>query len=233
MKKKIVCTFLVSIFLLFAILSSGTQKVRAQSTTVVSVDPPIVIDPELVLGKSFSINVTIANVTDLYGFKFKLCYNNTILTSLGVVIVPFPNQTDYTSNMSIEHKEGFIWVNVTYHSPAEPLTTTDPVTLATISFQVRAFGITDLDLCYTKLIDEEGNPIDHSVENGYFRPPPIPGDINDDGVVDAMDVLIVGLAFASYPGHPRWNPDADIAEPWDLIDVMDLLIVGINFGKTW
>jgi len=232
MKKKIVCIVLVSVFLMFTILSTGTQKVKAQSTPVVYVDPPSIIDPTLTLGKSFSINVTIANVTDLYGSEFKLCYNSTILTGLGVIIVPFPNQTDYTSNMSIRHKEGFIWVNVTYYPPAEPLTTTDPVTLATIFFQVRAFGSTDLDLCDTKLVDDEGNPIDHSVEDGYFKTPSIPGDVNDDGIVDILDVLIVGLAFGSEPGDPNWNPDADL-KPDNLIDIYDLLIVGVNFGNTW
>ena len=63
-------------------------------------------------------------------------------------------------------------------------------------------------------------------------PPPILGDINRDGIVDIYDVVIAALAFGSYPGHPRWNPQADLKND-DLIDIVDLVIIGVNFGKTW
>jgi len=55
-------------------------------------------------------------------------------------------------------------------------------------------------------------------------------DINGDGIVDILDVVIVALAFGSYPRHPRWNPIADIKQD-GLIDIYDLVTVGVNFGK--
>jgi len=219
-------------FIILLLLNATIASINAQSSARLYVNPPTIIDPTLTSGKSFSINVTVANVTDLYGFEFKLRYNTTFLTGLGVMIVPFPNQTDFTSDWFIKDREGIIWVNVTYYSPAKPLTTTNPVTLATIFFLVETLGKTDLDLYDTKLVDDKADAIPHSVEDGYFRPPPIPGDVNDDGIVDIMDVLIVGLAFGSKPGDPNWNPIADLY-PDNLIDVMDLVIVGVNFGRRW
>jgi hypothetical protein len=68
----------------------------------------------------------------------------------------------------------------------------------------------------------------------------ITGDIDGDGVVDIVDVVIVALAFGSQseddPLTPwdetlRWNPDADINND-GLVDIVDLVIIGINFGKT-
>ena len=50
------------------------------------------------------------------------------------------------------------------------------------------------------------------------------GDVNGDGVVNIFDVVETALAFGSYPGHPRWNPDADL-RPDDTIDIFDLVLV--------
>ena len=60
---------------------------------------------------------------------------------------------------------------------------------------------------------------------------PVPGDINNDGIVDIMDVLIASLAFGSRPGDPNWNPEADLVND-GLIDIMDLVTIGVNFGRT-
>ena len=59
----------------------------------------------------------------------------------------------------------------------------------------------------------------------------ITGDINNDGIVDIMDVVIAALAFGSRPGNPNWNPEADLMAD-GLIDIVDLVIIGVNFGRT-
>jgi hypothetical protein len=56
-----------------------------------------------------------------------------------------------------------------------------------------------------------------------------PEDVNEDGKVDMEDIAIVCCAYGSYPGHPRWNPDADINE--DLkVDMEDISLVCKQFG---
>ena len=57
------------------------------------------------------------------------------------------------------------------------------------------------------------------------------GDVNGDGVVDIYDVVTVATAFGSYPGHQKWNPDADLV-PDSIIDIYDIVTVAMNFGKT-
>jgi hypothetical protein len=54
-------------------------------------------------------------------------------------------------------------------------------------------------------------------------------DINNDGKVDIKDIAIVARAFGSYPGHPRWNPDADLYQDLQ-IDIRDIAIVASCFG---
>ena len=57
------------------------------------------------------------------------------------------------------------------------------------------------------------------------------GDLNFDGTVDIFDIIILGGAFGSEPGNPRWNPDADINND-DIIDIYDAIILAGNFQKT-
>jgi hypothetical protein len=56
------------------------------------------------------------------------------------------------------------------------------------------------------------------------------GDLNGDGKVDMMDLRVIAKAFASYPGHPRWNPDADIDQNGH-VDMRDIRLAAKNFGK--
>ncbi len=62
------------------------------------------------------------------------------------------------------------------------------------------------------------------------------GDINGDGKVDMKDIALVAAAFGTSPGHPRWNPDADITGPTYLVpdnkvDMRDVSLVAKNFGQ--
>jgi len=56
----------------------------------------------------------------------------------------------------------------------------------------------------------------------------LPGDLNDDGKVDIRDVLVVAVAFGSYPGHLRWNPTADINKD-NRVNILDIVFIAKNF----
>lgn len=63
----------------------------------------------------------------------------------------------------------------------------------------------------------------------------IAGDISRDGKVDMKDVALAAAAFGSYPGHPRWNPLADLTGqqilPDDRVDIIDLILIVKHFGQ--
>jgi len=61
---------------------------------------------------------------------------------------------------------------------------------------------------------------------------PLLGDLNNDFKVDIKDLAIAALAYGSYPGYPRWSPQADINEDGK-VDIRDLVLIAKNFGKTW
>lgn len=72
---------------------------------------------------------------------------------------------------------------------------------------------------------------DGNWEIWYQKTIMLEGDVNEDGKVDIEDLVIVGLAWATYPGHPKWNAIADLNDD-GFIDIEDLATVGRNYGKT-
>lgn len=47
------------------------------------------------------------------------------------------------------------------------------------------------------------------------------GDMNGDRTLNLYDAVLLVAAYGSRPGDPNWNPDADLAWPWEHIDIYD------------
>jgi nitroreductase len=60
--------------------------------------------------------------------------------------------------------------------------------------------------------------------------PLVRGDINDDGVVDIFDAIMLSAAWNSVPGSPAWNAKADINND-NIVDIFDAIILAKDFGK--
>lgn len=60
---------------------------------------------------------------------------------------------------------------------------------------------------------------------------PIKGDINEDGIVNIYDVILVASIYGVKEGQPRWNPKADLAPPWGIINIYDIVTVTADYGK--
>lgn len=56
------------------------------------------------------------------------------------------------------------------------------------------------------------------------------GDVQRDGVVNILDLVLVGGSFLSKPWDPRYNPQADINKDGN-INILDLVIIGSKFGE--
>jgi len=86
----------------------------------------------------------------------------------------------------------------------------------------------------TSLIQYEYNITNNMLIDGTVKIRVL-GDVNGDGKTEAKDIALVAKAFGSYPGHPRWNPDADVTSvkylvPDGYVDVRDLALICKNFG---
>jgi len=76
----------------------------------------------------------------------------------------------------------------------------------------------------------ETDLLDNAFTDGSVRIR-ILGDVNADGTVDILDVVLSTDAFGSYLGHPRWNPWADMNDDGD-VDILDMILLASNFGKA-
>jgi hypothetical protein len=119
------------------------------------------------VGREFTVDVNIANVTDLYGWEIRLAYNNSVL-----------NLTDITQKSFLRN------VGTTYFTyKASSLGDTVVAdctlvgvapgasgngTLATIKFYVRGVGTSSLDLFNTTLVSSLDNDINHTAISGIF-----------------------------------------------------------------
>jgi len=155
------------------------------------VDPKNTINPDLVAGKNFTINVNILNATALYGFEFFLNYTTTVLTATNVTLGPF------SSGSQIVHEEindilGYVRYNVTM-----PGVIGDGI-LANITFTVDSIGESRLDLCNTKLVDSSGQRIEHDTMDGYFSNKPIFHDIAITNITTTVTTVEVedGISFS-------------------------------------
>lgn len=133
------------------------------------VDPPELISYELLPPKVFSVNITIDDVDNLYGYEFTLRYNTKMLTCIGVFIYPVSEQSAFTTSLQIDDMQGWLWVNVAYYEPAIPITTYTPEPIVRITFIVEKPGSSLLDLDNTLLLNSTGYFLSHEAFDGYVQ----------------------------------------------------------------
>ncbi|MDI6826649.1 MAG: hypothetical protein QMD36_05730 [Candidatus Aenigmarchaeota archaeon] len=55
-------------------------------------------------------------------------------------------------------------------------------------------------------------------------------DVDGNRKVDIIDIAKVAMAYGSYPGHPRWNPNADVDNS-AYVDIIDINKVASKYGQ--
>lgn len=157
-----------------------------------AIAPPEIINPRLHVGDLVTVNVTIDDVENLYGYFFELTYNPSILTCIGVLINPVLNETHFSTKFSVDNEIGLLRVNVTYRPPAVPITTHTPLPIVKIYFLIASLGSSPLHFQNTRLTDPGGNPITHETHDGLIMVVIID---------DAVTKITLSRTWA-YPGWP-------------------------------
>jgi hypothetical protein len=166
--------------------------------TKLFVNPSSIINPSLLPGSTLTVDVDVLNVTNLYGYEFRLLYDTSFLNGIGILIYPQPpNETHFTSHIQIDDRNGMVFVNVTYFPPAEAISTITAIKLATITFQVQSFGLSTLHLNQTKLVDNQGAQILHTTSDGLI-------------IVAAPDVAILKITVQPTVIYPGTNVNINV-----------------------
>ena len=172
---------MLCIALLFFGTVIGNVNIVTAADTTISVEPPAIVDDTLGPGSSFSVNITISNVTNLGGYDFMLNYSTAVLTtsSADVTVV-----TDWFTGPKgikvwkkvVDDTLGYVrlWVTLGLGT----VTGVDGSgTVATIKFTVDALGTTVLDLNNTFLGEPLGEEISHGASDGFFTNNPQTHDV--------------------------------------------------------
>jgi len=125
------------------------------------------------IGSSFTVNIDIAMVSDLYGHEFKVSYNTTVLDCLQVIEGSFlkgspPTRPTTWYPIVINEPGGIISISSALMS-VPPNGVNGSGTLATITFNATAGGNTALDLFDTQLANSWHQPIGHTPVDGTIE----------------------------------------------------------------
>lgn len=120
--------------------------------------------------ETFSVDVTITNVTDMYGWEFKLYWNNALLNCTGaqIHVLGIWSENMFTAGEGIENgynaTHGRYWKALTALNPATSFN--GSTTIVTLTFRALATGTSPLTLQDTKISDSEANAISHTTADG-------------------------------------------------------------------
>ena len=118
----------------------------------------------------FSVNVTVSDATDLYGWEFKLYWDNTILNCTGAQIyapdVWGENSSEDGAGIQNDYNatHGRYWKALSGLYPATPFN--GSMTVVTLTFEAKTVGTSTLDLQDTKLADVHAEAISHTASDG-------------------------------------------------------------------
>ncbi len=59
----------------------------------------------------------------------------------------------------------------------------------------------------------------------------LPGDMDDNGVVNILDILYVAVHFGEETSDPGYDPNADV-DGNGVINILDILVIAVHFGET-
>jgi hypothetical protein len=94
-----------------------------------------------------------------------------------------------------------------------------------------------LEPCHTYTISAQATPVpyEYNMTNNVLVDGGLTvrlmGDLNGDGKINLIDYFEATLAFGSYPGHPKWDPAADLDRNLK-INLADIFKVAIAYGKS-
>jgi len=133
------------------------------SVTTIYVDPPTSM---ATVGENFTIHINISDVSDLYGWEFRLGWNPPILDVVNVTEGPFLKGGGNTFFApKINNTEGYVLVDCTLLGNGSGVNGSG--TLANVKFYAENQGESILDLYNTTLISSQEQTIPHQPIDGY------------------------------------------------------------------
>ena len=191
------------------------------STTnaTMSVSPSPVTSPAI--GEQLTLSLNIADGENVAGYQATVAFDTSALR--------------YVSSANGDYlPAGAFFVPPVVDGPLVTLAATSLAgesngdgTLATLTFEVIAVKASTVTLSKVVLSDSAGTGFRPHVENGQIvESPKLTGDINEDGVVNIQDLVIVAGQFG------QWGQNSADVNKDGVVNIQDLVLVAGAFGNT-
>jgi hypothetical protein len=160
----VACLVVILVVVVAYVILSST------SSTVLFVEPKNVQEAT---GQDFTVNVSISNVADLYGWQLELGWNSSLLSVTNVTEGPMlkssGNSTFFSPvvNKAAGNLSALCTRTMSFGSTVTGVS--GHGTLMTVQFEVIGSGACDLNLYDTKLVDPNGTAIGHTVQDSHFN----------------------------------------------------------------
>lgn len=165
----IIALLLASTVMVSAGIAAPPQPPPPPTLPNVYVDPAALVDPNAEPGDTFTVNLMVTEVDDVFGWGFFLYYKPSLVSVESVVLGDFADPS-WGFRRRIFNTVGYCTA-AAYFDPESPVGIDGSGTLATVTFLVADVGTTLLDLANTKintLIEDVSVPIEHTASDGLF-----------------------------------------------------------------
>ncbi len=237
-RKKPLKTSVMALFLLAITLMVASGKMQSITSTktathgIITVQPTstattIYVDPPTItaeVSQKFLINISISDVTDLYGWEFKLRWNPALLEALNITEGSFlKSYSDTFFAININNTEGTLKAVCTLMGSIPGVNGSG--TLATVEFEIENEGECILNLFDTKLVNSAVQSIEHTVIDGYFS---TPVDIHDIAVIDINVSPTIVLPGAIVKINATVQNQGDFPEEFNVTAYSNSEVIGVQ-----
>jgi hypothetical protein len=133
------------VFLALVLVTVFALKEVSAQTTTISLNPSSVKD--VPTGETFSVDVTISDASDIYGWQVNMTFNAGVLSVEGATEGSFLKNVNATAwpNPKIDNDNGFVLISDSFYPPYPSAGAGGGGVLATITFKVKSGGSSALD----------------------------------------------------------------------------------------
>jgi len=206
-------------------LTVGVAQVTVGKPSAIAISPT---DYSAQIGEQFTLNVVVSNILNLFGASFELQFDSKVLEVveakqgdfLGDDVIFFDISGKDAHSIAITRKAGMEGVD-------------GSGTIASVTFVAKSTGATNIAINPATMQLTDANGVNISGVEAKSAKIEVaeatePWDVNRDGMVDILDLSMVGRYFGKADFPSEYNPDVNGD---GRVDILDLVLVGKNFGK--
>jgi len=157
-----------AIFALLVSILASTFAISPAFSEGTTVAAPTIVDPTLIPGSSFTIDITVHDVMGMLGYAFRLTYDPDVLMATSFATTsPFIQGWGEPAIYPDYVVMAYTWVLPEYFG-TDVFPGDAPLPVATITFSVLDYGVSALDLSLVVIANVDGSSTYPTVVSGVF-----------------------------------------------------------------